>query len=196
LVLIHSHYYLMVCPAVALLCGAGAARTEQILPELLLHQWFLAAITGLALVLAAVQGLVGMKIALEYDRYPATICGIIIKYTSPTDKLIIFGGGWGGRELFCSHRAGLSVQLPSTLPGLCEGGQLQRLRMLGYNRLVMLSESPLLSALQEVNPGSHYQRRKYPASVSPTVDSWPILFQNADIVIKEIPTANAQPPSG
>jgi len=37
-----------------------------------------------------------------------------------------------------------------------------------------------------VNPGSHRLRELYPASISPAVDSWPLVFRSADILIKEI----------
>jgi hypothetical protein len=64
---------------------------------------------------------------------------------------------------------------------------LRRLEALGYNKLVLLSESPVLWAAQASNPGSHRQRFLYPPSVSPLVDSWPVVFRSQDILIKEIP---------
>jgi hypothetical protein len=89
--------------------------------------------------------------------------------------------------LFCSGRKGLSVHF-DTLARVSEGKDLRRLRELGFNRLVLLSESPVLAAVQKANPGSRYERQKYPTSISPTIDAWPVLFQDEDILIKDIPS--------
>jgi len=48
---------------------------------------------------------------LTYDPYLARLGDIIRKYTAPTDKLVIVGGGWGGEESFRAHREGLSEKL-------------------------------------------------------------------------------------
>ena len=112
---------------------------------------------------------------------------ILKQHTQPADRLVIQGGGWGGYELFASERKGLSVQMPATLTRLCGGESLRRLQSLGFNRLVMLSESRQIAATQTANPGGRYQRNKYPTSVSAIADAWPIIFQNEDILIKEIP---------
>jgi hypothetical protein len=186
LVLVHRHYYLMSCPAVAVLCAAGMFRLEQLLPAGLTGTRAFTAGTAVVLALTVVQGLMGIK-ALTYDPYRKEIVGILRQHTAPADKLVVQGGGWGGYELFASERKGLSVQLPATLTELCQGESLRRLQSLGFNRLVMLSESRQLAAIQVANPGGHYQRKKYPASVSAAVDAWPIRFQNEDIIIKEIP---------
>ncbi len=64
---------------------------------------------------------------------------------------------------------------------------LARLKSLGYNKLVMLSESPLQFAAQALNPNLKRKRFTYPASVSPKVDAWPVVYQTEDIIIKDIP---------
>jgi hypothetical protein len=64
---------------------------------------------------------------------------------------------------------------------------LRRLKSLGYNKLVLMSESPVQFAAQAVNPGSKYKRHTYPATISTTVDTWPEVYRSADICIKEIP---------
>jgi len=186
LVLVHRHYYLMICPAVAILCGAGMVRLEQLLPEGLTRTLAFTAGTGAVLALTVVQGLMGIK-ELTYDPYPKEIVAILKQHTQPADRLVIQGGGWGGYELFASERKGLSVQMPATLTRLCGGESLRRLQSLGFNRLVMLSESRQIAATQTANPGGRYQRNKYPTSVSAIADAWPIIFQNEDILIKEIP---------
>ncbi|MGH7967972.1 MAG: glycosyltransferase family 39 protein, partial [Limisphaerales bacterium] len=171
LVLVHSHYFLMVCPGVALLCAAGVKELEHLAPPAAIESYFYTPCIALALALGSVQGLIGSKIALNYDRYPAEICAIIRQHTKPDEKIIIFGGGWGGRELFSSGRKGLSVQTSEALAQMACGKALRSLQELGFNRLVLLSESPLLAALQESNPGSAYKRAHYPSSICPAVDS-------------------------
>jgi hypothetical protein len=186
-VLVHWHYYLMVCPAVAMFCAAGLRRLEQ--AEI--GGWgqtpLFAGAVGVALVLAAFQGMIDAKIAMQFDRYPTQIAAILRKYTLPTDRLIVEGGSWAGEELYRSDRKGLSTYDGESLMQLCRGVNLDRLRNLGFNRVVLISESPLMAAIQQTRPASSYQRRKYPASISPIVDEWPIVFQSEDILIKEIP---------
>jgi len=65
---------------------------------------------------------------------------------------------------------------------------LNRLRALGYSKLVMLSESPLLADLQQTNPGGqNIQRISYKKSLTPIAEHWPTVFETEDILIKEIP---------
>jgi hypothetical protein len=186
-VLVHWHYYLMVCPAVAMFCAAGVRRLEQIFPGSWSQTPLFAGAVGVALLLAAFQGTVDAKIAMQFDGYPTQIAEILRKYTLPTDKLIVEGGSWAGEELYRSDRKGLSTYDGETLKQLCSGANLDRLRNLGFNRLVLISESPLMAAIKQSRPASSYQRRKYPISVSPIVDGWSIVFQNEDILIKAIP---------
>jgi hypothetical protein len=70
--------------------------------------------------------------------------------------------------------------------GLC------RLRSPGHNKLVLMSESPVRFAVEAVNPGSKRKRIFYPATISPKVDAWPVVYRSEDILIREIP--ETQPP--
>ena len=63
---------------------------------------------------------------------------------------------------------------------------LRRLKELGYNKLVLVSESPVRFAVEAANPGSKRQRRFYPKSISKSVDAWPVDFQSDELLIKEI----------
>lgn len=183
LVLHHWHYYLMFAPATAMLCAEGlsvlAARFSPQGPKPLVS-FFVFALVGLSLV----QGLMSMK-DLTYDPYPARMADLIRQHTAPTDKLIITGGGWGGEELFRSHRQGLSVWDAHIFD---RPEDLAKLKSLGYNKLVMVSESPFQNAIQVVNPGqAGIPREVYRESLTPQVEQWPTLVQTEDILIKEIP---------
>jgi len=137
------------------------------------------------LTLALIEGLSAMKVVLDSDQYPKKMARIIDEHTAPTDKILIQGGDWGGLELFLADRKGLSIWNAKIAE---DPHNLNRLRELGYTKLVMLSESPLLAALQQVNPGGqNVQRNTYKEALTPVAERWPTLFQTEDILIKEIP---------
>lgn len=198
LVLEHWHYYLMCCPAVALLCGATLARWEPFWAQEMPQRGLRVALAGLVLVFSAIDGTSAMKIANDYDSFRKEMSVLIRQHTKPGDKLIVCGeNSFGGEVLFRSGRTGLCVynleglKGVSTVTGLYEllgnEADLHRLKSLGYNKLVLLSESPVSVAISAVNPGSRKTREYYPARISPTVDAWPVVYRSEDLLIKEIP---------
>jgi hypothetical protein len=196
-VLIHWHYYLMCCPAVALLCGSTIEGWENAWAPNKRH--FFIALAGIGLVLSAVDGIVAMKIGVDYDGFPREMGLLIREHTRWDDKLIVYSESrvWGGEELFRAGRKGFYVQFlegASTEPSvkglrdlLSSPEDLKRLKALGYNKLVLISESPVRFAIEAVNPGSHRKRQFFPQHLSPMVDSWPVAYMSEDLVIKEIP---------
>jgi 4-amino-4-deoxy-L-arabinose transferase-like glycosyltransferase len=193
----HWHYYLMCCPAVALLCGATLAHWEGLWTQQISRHWQRLVLAGAVLIAASVDGIIAMKVGIDYDRFPKTVSDVLVQHTQPGDKLVVYGeGAWGGEVLLRSGRQGLDVYYldnpaeSPTLKGLREllgtPADLQRLKSLGYNKLVLLSESPVRTAALAVNPGSLRKRVYYPASVSPTVDAWPVVYRSDDLMIREI----------
>jgi hypothetical protein len=171
---------------VAILCAAGIQELEigRKGAWLRLVPWIPAAMSIL-LVLALIEGLSAMKVVLDSDQYPKKMAKLIDEHTSPTDKILIEGGDWGGLELFLADRKGLSIWNTKIAE---DPHNLNRLKELGYTKLVMLSESPLLTALQQVNPGGqNIQRKSYQEALTPVAEGWPTVFQTEDILIKEIP---------
>ena len=70
-----------------------------------------------------------------------------------------------------------------------DGKKRQRLLELGYTKLVMISESPLLNALQQTNPGNlSRERESYRASLTPIAEPFKTTFESPDVLIKELPT--------
>lgn len=187
LVLHHTHYYLMFTPVVALVCAQGAVVWETKLVDVD-NRWQQHVLFGTlagVLILSVIQGLSGLKVVLHFDAYPYEMAKIIDQYCAPSDKLLIEGGGWGGNELMLSHRAGMSIWNTKLLEN---PDTLKRLKELGYNKLVMISDSPLLNAVQMINPGqSQLQRESYRETMTPVVNDWPTLLQNDNILIKQIP---------
>ncbi len=185
LVLHHSHYYLMYSPAVALLLAPEVGKGWNLLQSL--WTWpratLVASLVGIFL-LSVIQGLLGLE-AVQTDTYRDKIVAKVREHTKPEDRLLIAEGGWGGNILFLSDRQGLSIW---TAKMLNEGDNLQRLKELGYNKLVLISDSPLLTALQVINPGnSSYQRRTYEATLSEESLAWPTIYQDEDVIIKALP---------
>jgi hypothetical protein len=196
IVLVHWHYYLMCCPAVAMLCGITIARWESFWQSELPGRCLRTGLIAFALLASATDGLIAMKIGIYMDYYPKEMSEVIRQHTRPEDKLVVYGSDWGAEELFRSGRRGFNVFRYHTYPGvtteiglyelLNDPAHLKRLKELGYTKLVLLSESPVKFAAVAVNPGSHRLREVYPASISPTVDSWPVVFRSDDILIKEL----------
>ncbi len=199
LILVHWHYYLMACFPVALLCGSTLADWEEILARQMPQTGLRLSLAGLALALSAVDGLIAMKVSIFYDPYPAAMAAVIRQYTQPEDRLVLCGSdtSWGGEELFRAGRRGFylydleNVQHADTTRGLRDlldnKADFHRLKILGYNKLVLISESPAWFAATAVNPGSQVRRNLYPASLTPTADRWPVIYRSEDILIKEIP---------
>jgi len=198
IILGHWHYFLMCCPAVAMLCGATLARWEIFWAQELPKPWLRLALAGLVLIFSTVDGVIAMKVSIQFDSFKRNLSLIIRQNTSPADKLLVFDpDDWGGEVLICSHRNGLCVYSLENPPGvstakglvtlLTYAPDLNRLKSLGYNKLVLLSESPVRYAVVAVNPNSQYVHRHYPDHISPSVDAWPVIYRSEDILIKEIP---------
>lgn len=180
LVLHHWHYYMMYAPGVALLVAAGWATLEtRFLPSLRLT-----GLAGFLLILCLGQGLLGMR-AFSFDEYTPKMSELIKQNTAPTDKLVVIGGGWGGEELIRTGRKGLSAWDAKIFD---RPEDLAKLKALGFNKVVLLSESPFENAIQIVNPGqTGLPRIRYEKFMTPLAASWPTVFQNEDILIKTIP---------
>ena len=198
LVLVHWHYYLMCCPPVAMLCGAALARWEGFWAQEIPKPALRLGLAGVVLVFSSIEGLTALKIANDYDGFPQEAGALIRQHTKPDDKLIVWGEPtWGGEVLIRSGRKGLCVFSLESLKGmptvkglydlLGSEADLRRLKALGYNKLVLLSESPVKFAVSAVNPGSKRKRTFYPARISDKVDAWPVVYRSEDLLIKEIP---------
>lgn len=186
LVLHHSHYYLMFSPAVALLCGVAAERLERAVSggRYGTSGWVILVAT-LVLFSATIQGLIAMRISLDADPYPDRMAAIIQKHTRPEEKFLIHGGGWGGHVLLLAERNGLSIWNTEFLEN---PENLARIQELGYTKLVMISTSPLLTAIVQTNPGqADLQRVTYHGAMTTVVKNWRSLLETEDILILEIP---------
>ena len=199
LVLEHWHSYLPCAPAIAMLCGATAARWEDFWTQEMPIAALRLALVGLVLVGAAIDGVIAMRVALGYDYFPREMSEVVRQHTAPGDRVILFtcDPNWGGEILFRADRKGLCVPILKGGPDmpadqglvdlLTTPADLRQLKTLGYNKLVMVSESPVRFAVVASNPGVKRKREYYPEHLSPQVDAWPEVWRSEDLVIKTIP---------
>ena len=189
LVLHHSHYYLMFSPGVALAMAGG---WEWIRKRFFADKEDIKRFCsiGLAFVIfgALFQGLIGMKVVLQFDFYPERIAKLIQDHTVPEDRLLIAGGGWGGEALFRAKRQGLSIWNTQFLE---DSANLKKARELGFTKLVVVRESPLLVALQKTNPGgADYSGEPFARFLSPIATRWPPLYEDEQLMIREMAAPN------
>jgi hypothetical protein len=122
---------------------------------------------------------------LNYDPYLARIAGLVRQHTAPEEKLLVWGGGWGGETFLRAERSGLSIR---TRQHLEDPEDFARLLSLGYTKLVMISESPLLTALQKTNPGgADLARYTYRSEIPSAAVQWETVFESEDVLIKKLP---------
>jgi len=186
LVLVHRHYYVLFSIPVALFVGGGLLLIEeQFQRRYRASRWFFVPLAAGCLGLATIQGLIGMEVVLNYDPYPRQMAAEIQNRVRPDERILIEGGGWGGQALMLAERDGLSVWAADLL---ARPDDIQKLKALGFTKLVMIRESPLLWALKKTNPGSAaLKRESFSDETLRQLDSWPTLRQTDDILIKQIP---------
>jgi hypothetical protein len=185
LVLIHRHYYLMFSPAVALLNAYAVSEIwVKFRNQSATKSLFASAAVLALLALSLLQGLMQIE-ALVTDSFMRRVGGVLQKHTEASERLMVINGGWGGDVLIHADRKGLSVDDTKLLEN---AGTRQQLLELGFTKIVYLSQSPLLHALQVTNPGSsNLGRVRWSSFVSPEAQKWPIVFQSEDMLIKAIP---------
>jgi hypothetical protein len=188
LVLIHRHYYLMFAPAIALLNAYAVTELWQHLQNRSTTRSVLASgAVLLILSLSLLQGLMQIEaLNLTADPYMRELAKKVAAHTAPEDKLVAINGGWGGDLLILSGRHGLSADTPEITKITQQGRSLQSL---GYSKVVIASESPLLHAAQVSNPGSAARERiLWESFATDGMEFWEDVYRSEDIVIKQLPT--------
>ena len=187
LILIQRHYYLMFAPAVAMLNAYALGDLIRRMGSLSVFRKLVAnAALALLLLLALVQGLMQIEaLTMTPDPFMKTVAAEVAAHTSPNEKLLVINGGWGGDLLIHAGRGGLSADSPALAE---DPATLQVLKSLGYTKLVALSESPLLAAVQAANPGSAmHERIVWSSFMTEKTQSWRTVYESEDAIIKELP---------
>ena len=185
LVLHHHQYFLMYSlPATLLMAPVVADGWSRLSAAWRWPQPMLVAALVLIAFLGVLQGLIGLE-SIHQDPYPSAVAKRLREHTTPDDRLLIVEGGWGGNFLFLTGREGLSIWNAAFLE---KEDNLRRLRQLGYSKLVLISESPLATALQMTNPGgAGYKRKTYDQAMTPQSRAWATIYQDDDLMVKQLP---------
>jgi hypothetical protein len=184
LILIHWHYYYIFAVPVALLAARAAVEFEpalwRVFPPGISSRVFVC-VTLAAVSLA--QGLQAAHLNLLLDRYPEE-CGHIIKVqTGPTDKLVVWGGGWT-TPLLQAERQGVSVL---NFDAIQNSNKCLRLKELGYNKLVLMNTSPLLVAINQASGMGGFELKHLPDELPAVARNWKVVFESPSLLILEIP---------
>lgn len=185
LVFQHRHYYLMFSPGVALGMAAGFQWVlGRCFPQEGKQRRLAEGGFCLLLALALGQGLIGREVVLQFDPYPQEIAQKVAQKTEATDRLLIVGGGWGGETLFRSARKGLSIWNTRFLEN---PANLQKAKELGFTKLVVIRESPLLTALQKTNPGgAKYSAEPFSHYLTLVAGTFPAIYEDDQLMIRQI----------
>ncbi len=171
-------------PGVAILCAAAMVDIENFLQTHGLQAKTITAVATGIILAALLQGLMAMRV-FSFDHFPLAVSTAIREHTTAQDKLVVINGGWGGDELIRSGRKGLSLW---TAQPFKNADSYARLKQLGFDKLVILSESPFQNAIEIVNPGQTGIPRVMAKSyLTPQVEKWPTVYATDDIIIKDIP---------
>jgi hypothetical protein len=184
LILHHYNYLLLFSPAAAILCAVTLVDIESFFAIHGINSRLVITTSTAILFLALFQSLMAMR-AFSFDRFPAAITSAIRGHTTGQDKLIIINGGWGGDELIRSGRDGLSMWGADVFE---DAGKYAQLKKLGFDKLVIVSQSPYQNAIQIVNPGeTDIPRVMAKSYLTPLIEKWPTVYATDDIIIKDIP---------
>ena len=86
--------------------------------------------------------------------------------------------------LFRAKRQGLSIWNTKFLE---DSANLKKARELGFTKLVVVREPPLLVALQKTNPGgADYSAEPFSLFLSPISTHWPALYEDEQLMIRKI----------
>lgn len=184
LILHHHHYLMLFSPSIAILCAVALTEVEGFVERGGLSPAVVRGTISVVIFAALFQGLMAFR-AFSFDKFPDKIAAAIRANTTPEDKLVVINGGWGGDELMRTGRNGLSMWDAHAFEN---PDSYARLKKLGFNKLVVISQSPYQNAIQIVNPGqTGIPRQMARDFVTPVVDKWPTVYASEDIIIKEIP---------
>jgi hypothetical protein len=176
----------MFAPAAALALGGAISWLDQyIVPKMKIPAALSHFAIAIILAVSLIQGSVGREVVLQFDPFPKKAARSLAEHTSPQDRLLIVGGGWGGNLLMLSQRDGLSLWNTELLESK---GNLAKAVEFGFTKLVLIRESPLLVALQKTNPGgAEYSAKPFSDYLTPVAERFPILYQDEQLMIRQIP---------
>ncbi len=179
LVLMHWHYFFIFSPAVALLCGCAAQEFEPaVWQSMRVGAVCRCAVLLLATVASVVTSLRTLHISMFFDSYKDNVAKILKQHTLPGDKLVVWGMVWSD-PFMRAEREGFTggLRIESTA-WLEDSKKLERLKELGYTKLVLLNPSPFVVALT-TETGTHASVTADLVQHVPAVaKNWPVVFNS------------------
>jgi hypothetical protein len=190
LLLEHLHYFFIYAPAIAWLCAIPAAEFEGVIWNRLEASAFTrTAIMLITIVASLVETFSPVHFDQLFDPYLGETSQIIKEHTTPDEKIVIWGWRmlWGDL-LVQADREGLNGG--GSLDDenwINDPGKLNRLRQLGYKKIVLVNPSPFAIALDSVTGKRGEEMADLHQSLPAVAKKWPVVFDNPQILIVQIP---------
>jgi len=188
LIVEHSHYLFIFAPAVAWLCAVAAVELEPGIWNLLKAATTTRCIILLSTFLCSLPGLCMLMRATLPDSYNQEIADLIEQHTSPDEKIIVWGQIWGSPFLR-AHRDGLTGGAGFTTAGWLDDDpqKLERLKQLGFRKIVVIKPSPFTVAVTEASGGEIETPDDLHKVLPPKARNWPVAFETPQLLIVQIP---------
>lgn len=183
LILIHWHYYYIFSVPVALLGARALVEFEPVFCRVVRSLLLRTVVCALVAIAALAQGLQAAHLNLFMDPHLGRFAAMIEQHTVPQDRLILWNGAWSV-PLLRSHREGVTTPVFSLVT---EPAKLARLKELGYTKLVLVNNSPLLVAINTSSGSGGFQTRDLRRELPPVAQRWPVTFESPELLILEIP---------
>lgn len=192
LLLEHLHYFFVFAPTTAWLCAIGATEIESEIWSRLRASAFARTTILLATLAASMAGtFMIIHINMYFDPYTEEIGQLIKQHTVPEDKIIVWGMIWGDPFLR-SDRQGVTGSITRSLPLtdtslIDDPARLQRLKQLGYRKIILINPSPFIVALTSVTGKRGEAILDLHQYLPAVARSWPVVFDSSQMIIVQIP---------
>jgi len=191
LILIHDHYFFILAPPLAWLCALSAAEFElEIWNRLRASTLGRTAVLLVVFTASLAETYKAMHFNIYFDSYQQTIGRIIEKNTAPTDKMVVWGWAVWGDPFLRANRDGLTGGIALDNSAWFNDPQkLQRLKQLGYNKIVLINPSPFIAALTSVNEKHGEELVDLHEHLPAVAKGWPVVYDSTQLLILAIPEA-------
>jgi hypothetical protein len=184
----HLHYFFVFAPATAWLCAVAATEVEPQIWNQLRVSAFARGIILLVTIAASLAGtLMIIHINMYFDPYQNEVAQLIKQHTAPEDKIVVWGMVWGDPFLK-ADRQGVTGNLHLANTGwINDPEKLQRLKQLGYRKIVLINPSSFIVALTSVTGKQEIKITDLHQCLPSVAKNWPVVFDSAQILIVQIP---------
>ena len=141
----------------------------------------------LATFLVSLPGLLMLIRTSLSDSYPQDIAEVIEQHTSPDEKLVVWGQSWG-MPFLRAHREGVSGGYNlSDNAWFNDPAKIERLKQLGFKKVVLINPSPFMSAVSKAHGGQLEEPKDLHQVLPAIAKNWPVTFDTPQLLIVQIP---------